>query len=96
LIAPAPDPAPEVAPPGTRPIEVELKYRMTGVATGSRLLAADDLAGFTALGSVDTVRHEDRYLDTADHALSRGGLRGSDPSRGRRACHHAQRASSPG
>ena len=31
-----------------RPMEVELKYRMTDVATGERLLAADDLAGFAA------------------------------------------------
>ena len=57
-------------------MEVELKYRMTDVATGERLLAADDLAGFAATGPVETVRHEDRYVDTADGALEAAGYAG--------------------
>ncbi len=59
-----------------KPMEVELKYRMTDVATGERLLAADDLAGFLATGPAETVRHEDRYLDTDDGALVAAGYAG--------------------
>ena len=55
---------------GKPPIEVELKYRMTDVATGERLIAAEDLAGFGALGPATTVHNEDRYLDTPDGALA--------------------------
>ncbi len=58
------------------PIEIELKYRMTDVSTGERLLAADDLAGFTALGPAETVFHEDHYVDTADRALAAAGYAG--------------------
>jgi CHAD domain-containing protein len=59
-----------------RPMEVELKYRMTDVVTGERLLAADDLAGFLATGPVETVRHDDRYVDTEDGALESAGYAG--------------------
>ncbi len=64
-------------------LEVELKYRMTDVATGERLLAADDLAGFAATGPAETVRHEDRYLDTDDGALEAAGYAGRLRSTGR-------------
>ena len=37
--------------PASTALEIELKYRMTDVATGERLIAADDLAGFSALGA---------------------------------------------
>jgi len=60
-------------PPGGRPIEVELKFRMTEAAAGERLVAADDLAGFAAAAPAVTVFQEDRYLDTADGALSTAG-----------------------
>src|SRR5690242_12674277 len=43
-----------------RPLEVELKYRMTGVAAGERLLAADELAGLHAHGPAVDVLQEDR------------------------------------
>jgi len=59
-----------------RPIEVELKYRMTDVATGERLLAVDDLAGFSAIGPVELVLNEDHYLDTPDAALAGAGYAG--------------------
>jgi CHAD domain-containing protein len=59
-----------------RPMEVELKYRMSDIATGERLLAADELAGLTALGPVERVRQEDRYLDTADGAVAAAGYAG--------------------
>ena len=59
-----------------RGLEIELKYRMTDVATGERLIAADDLAGFVAQGPAVTVRNEDRYLDTPDGALAAAGYAG--------------------
>ncbi len=65
------------------PLEVELKYRMTDVGTGERLLATDDLAGFAATGPAETVRHEDRYLDTDDGALEAAGYAGRLRSTGR-------------
>jgi CHAD domain-containing protein/uncharacterized protein YjbK len=74
--APVTPAAAPVTPAGGPPLEIELKYRMTDAGTGARLIAADDLAGFTALGPAVLVRHEDRYLDTADHALSRAGYAG--------------------
>ncbi len=55
------------------PLEVELKYRMTDAGPGERLLAADDLAGFTAGGPVVQVVNEDRYLDTDDGRLAGAG-----------------------
>lgn len=55
------------------PVERELKYRMSDVAVGDRLLAAEELAGLAALGPASTVGHEDHYLDTADGALARAG-----------------------
>ena len=59
-----------------RPLEVELKYRMSGVAAGERLLAADELAGLWALGPATDVIQEDRYLDTPDAALAGAGYAG--------------------
>jgi len=59
-----------------RPLEVELKYRMSGVAVGERLLAADELAGLRALGPANDVLQEDRYLDTPDAALAAAGYAG--------------------
>ena len=57
---------------------------MTDVATGERLIAAEDLAGFTALGPAVTVLNEDRYLDTPDGALAAAGYAGRLRSDGRR------------
>jgi CHAD domain-containing protein len=59
-----------------RGIEVELKYRMTDTSTGERLIAADELAGFTALGPAVTVENLDRYLDTPGGALATAGYAG--------------------
>ncbi|OGO58010.1 MAG: hypothetical protein A2V85_01760 [Chloroflexi bacterium RBG_16_72_14] len=75
------EPETEVEPeaevePEVRPIEVELKFRMTDAGAGERLLAADDLAGFTARGPVTTVLHEDSYLDTPDGRLAAAGYAG--------------------
>jgi CHAD domain-containing protein len=59
-----------------RPMEVELKFRMTDAATGERLIAGDELGGFSALGPARTGAIEDRYVDTADGALARAGYAG--------------------
>jgi CHAD domain-containing protein len=59
-----------------RPLEIELKYRMSGVGAGERLLAADELAGLWALGPATDVLQEDRYLDTPDAALAAAGYAG--------------------
>ena len=59
-----------------RPLEVELKYRMSGVGAGERLLAADELAGLWAIGPATDVLQEDRYLDTPDAALAAAGYAG--------------------
>ena len=76
-------------------MEVELKYRMTDVATGERLLAADELAGFAATGPAETVRHEDRYLDTDGRRARGGGLLRSPPVDGQGDDHHAQGPRAP-
>jgi CHAD domain-containing protein len=60
--------------PAGHPVEVELKFRMTGTAAGERLLAADDLAGFAARGPMVEVAHEDRYVDTPDGAIAAAGF----------------------
>ena len=63
----------DVATADGSPIEVELKYRMTDIATGDRLIAADALAGFTAEGDARETITDDRYLDTIDRALTDAG-----------------------
>jgi CHAD domain-containing protein len=57
-----------------RPVESELKYRISDAAAGERLLADDLLAGFAATTEVRSVRHEDRYVDTADGLVAAGGF----------------------
>ncbi|MER3418797.1 MAG: hypothetical protein C4343_06865, partial [Chloroflexota bacterium] len=54
-------------------VEHELKYRVHDRAAAERLLAASDLAGFSAVGPVRTIQMEDRYVDTTDGALARAG-----------------------
>ncbi len=49
---------------------------MTDAATGERLIAADDLAGFAALAPAETVHNVDRYLDTPDGDLAAAGYAG--------------------
>ncbi len=52
------------------PVEIELKYAVLDPAAGERLLAARRIAGFRARGRVRPLATDDRYLDTADGALS--------------------------
>ncbi len=56
-----------------RPLEIELKYAVADRAIGERLLDADTLAGFRAVGAARPTQHEDRYIDSADGALARAG-----------------------
>ncbi len=73
--APAVDaPEPEAADAASAPpIEVELKYRMTDVTTGDRIVAGDELAEFTALGPAVVVEVEDQYVDTPAGDLGTAG-----------------------
>ncbi|MGZ6295326.1 MAG: CHAD domain-containing protein [Candidatus Limnocylindrales bacterium] len=54
------------------PVEVELKFRVTDGPALERLLDAD-WVGEHAAGAWRTFELEDRYLDTSDGALARGG-----------------------
>ncbi|MFI5262316.1 MAG: CHAD domain-containing protein [Candidatus Limnocylindrales bacterium] len=54
------------------PVEVEMKYRVTDAPALERLLDADWL-GDRAAGAWRTFELEDRYLETADGALAKGG-----------------------
>jgi CHAD domain-containing protein len=60
---------------GTRPTEVELKYRVGELAAAERLLAADMVGPFAVSGGrARFTQLEDRYVDTADGALGRAGF----------------------
>ena len=73
------------------PLEVELKYRMSDDrGPGERLLAADELAGLSALGPPTDVLVEDRYVDTPDAALAEAGYAGRLRSSEAGDDHHAQ------
>jgi CHAD domain-containing protein len=57
-----------------RPIEVELKYRVTDPAAAERLLGEAGLDGWLPVAAVRTSQVEDRYVDTADGSLARAGF----------------------
>ena len=54
-------------------VEIELKFRLEGIAAGDRMLAAVTLGGLAASGALSVVRVEDRYIDTPSSALRRAG-----------------------
>ncbi|MFL5686593.1 MAG: CHAD domain-containing protein [Chloroflexota bacterium] len=55
--------------------EIELKYRVGDMAAAERVLAADRLGPFTgATSGARATQLEDRYVDTADGALSHAGF----------------------
>jgi triphosphatase len=56
-----------------RPVEVELKYRVTAAAAGARLLRDDHLGALDALGPAREERHDDRYFDTEAGSLAVAG-----------------------
>lgn len=60
---------------GTRPMEVELKYRVGELAAAERLLGAERVGPFAGSGGrARSTQLEDRYVDTADGALGRAGF----------------------
>jgi inorganic triphosphatase YgiF len=58
----------------TRPIEVELKYRVTDPVSTRQLLDAASLGLLEARDTVRSTQTEDRYVDTPDGALARAGF----------------------
>jgi CHAD domain-containing protein len=57
-----------------RKIEIEMKYEVVLSGGADRYLVAPELGPFTASGPVDSIRVEDRYVDSADWALARAGF----------------------
>ena len=57
-----------------RKIEVELKYQVSSLGGADRYLVAPELGPFKPAGVVDSIRVEDRYVDSADWALARAGF----------------------
>jgi len=55
-------------------IEVEMKFEVATAGSGDRYLVAPELGPFTPGGPVDSIRVEDRYVDSADWALARAGF----------------------
>ena len=55
-------------------VEVEMKYGVASPGAADRYLVAPELGQFVPDGQVDSVRVEDRYVDTADWALTRAGF----------------------
>ena len=53
----------------TGPVEVELKYQVADLAIGERLLASEQLGGFSPIGEVRVAEQSDTYLDTPDGIL---------------------------
>ena len=68
-----PDPSEDGAP--SRPIEVELKYRVDDLAAAERLLLAERLGPFAGgVAKLRSTQMEDRYVDTSDGAMARAGF----------------------
>jgi CHAD domain-containing protein len=60
---------------GSRPTELELKYRVGDLAAAERLLTTDRLGPFAPTGSGPrSTQLEDRYVDTPDGSLQRAGF----------------------
>ena len=57
-----------------RKIEVEMKYQLRAPDSADRYLVAPELAKFKPVGQVRVVQIEDRYVDSAEWALSRAGF----------------------
>ncbi|MEP6637852.1 MAG: CHAD domain-containing protein [Chloroflexota bacterium] len=56
------------------PIEVELKYRVVDLAAAERYLVAEEIGTFSGSAAARSLQFEDRYVDTADGALTRAGF----------------------
>ena len=57
-----------------RPIEVELKYRVTDLGAAERYLVAPEIGAFSGGAAARASQFEDRYVDTSDGAMARAGF----------------------
>ena len=57
-----------------RPVEVELKYRVADLAAAERYLVAEEIGTFSGTAAPRSSQFEDRYVDTADGAMTRAGF----------------------
>lgn len=57
-----------------RRVEVEMKYQLRSPESGDRYLVAPELGPFKPAGQLRIVPIEDRYVDSADWALTRAGF----------------------
>jgi CHAD domain-containing protein len=57
-----------------RPVEVELKYRVVDLASAERYLVAEEIGTFSGNAAARSSQFEDRYVDTADGALTKAGF----------------------
>ncbi len=64
----------ETAEPASRPIETELKYRVSDPDAAARYLTAPTVGPFSGNASTRSTQMEDRYVDTADGAFRRAGF----------------------
>jgi CHAD domain-containing protein len=64
----------ETAEPTSRPIETELKYRVSDPDAAARYLTAPTVGPFSGNASTRSTQMEDRYVDTADGAFRRAGF----------------------
>ncbi len=63
-----------MSPATSRPVEVELKFRVVDLAAAERYLVAESIGSFTAGAAARATQLEDRYVDTAAGALTRAGF----------------------
>ena len=57
-----------------RHVEVELKYRVSDLASAERYLTAEEVGSFGGGSAARASQFEDRYVDTADGAMARAGF----------------------
>jgi CHAD domain-containing protein len=57
-----------------RKIEVEAKYRVLTAGAADRYLVSPEIGGLAGHEAVRSLRIEDRYVDSSDWALARGGF----------------------
>ena len=64
----------ETAEPASRPIETELKYRVSDPDGAAKYLTLPTVGPFSGNASTRSRQMEDRYVDTADGAFRRAGF----------------------
>jgi CHAD domain-containing protein len=58
----------------SRPVELELKYRVDNGESAVRYLEAESLGAFVPVSTAKATEVEDRYVDTSDGVLARAGF----------------------